>query len=210
MSLIGRLTSDLVSGGGGVDPYSSATDLSQIVSTTKPVTRVDGSALAVGDRWYKDDEGSEWFWNGTYWLSQNLLTTDSYFNSSIVAPQTAFEVNHCAIPSFDANIFLENIVFATRIDGAVNDGSNYWNIAIRARYAGSTVFLLPSPVTFTTQGQTAIALDNIFKSAIATNQILSTGDGQQYRQLLSLISSVGSPSRLSYLSLSFDFRRIAP
>jgi hypothetical protein len=40
-----------------------------IYQTTKPTTRVDGSALVARDKWYKTDDGTEWFWNGTYWLS---------------------------------------------------------------------------------------------------------------------------------------------
>jgi hypothetical protein len=49
--------------------------------TTKPITRGDGSALVIGDRWWKTDAGEEWFWNGTYWLSKQLYTWQGFYGS---------------------------------------------------------------------------------------------------------------------------------
>ena len=46
--------------------------------STKPTVRGDGSALVIGDRWWKTDDSTEWFWNGTYWLS----TEDQVINYS--------------------------------------------------------------------------------------------------------------------------------
>lgn len=40
--------------------------------STKPTVRPDGSALVAYDRWYKTDDGTSWFWNGTYWLSPSI------------------------------------------------------------------------------------------------------------------------------------------
>jgi hypothetical protein len=40
--------------------------------STKPVTRVDGSALVVGDLWHTPNTGVRGFWNGTYWLSPQI------------------------------------------------------------------------------------------------------------------------------------------
>jgi hypothetical protein len=42
-------------------------------TATKPITRVDGSALVVGDKWYNPVSGIEGFWNGTLWLSSLYL-----------------------------------------------------------------------------------------------------------------------------------------
>ena len=39
----------------------------QFVQNTKPTQRAAGVPLVAGDRWYKTDDGTEWFWNGTYW-----------------------------------------------------------------------------------------------------------------------------------------------
>lgn len=40
-----------------------------IYQSTKPTTRPDGSALVVGDVWYKSDEGMHWRWNGVLWVN---------------------------------------------------------------------------------------------------------------------------------------------
>jgi hypothetical protein len=46
--------------------------------STKPTVRGDSSALVAGDRWYKTDDGTEWWWNGTYWLSaEKVITSDA-------------------------------------------------------------------------------------------------------------------------------------
>ena len=44
----------------------------QFTQNTKPTQRAVGVPLVAGDRWYKTDDGTEWFWNGTYWLSKEL------------------------------------------------------------------------------------------------------------------------------------------
>ena len=37
---------------------------------TKPTERSAGVPLVVRDRWYNTSDGTEWFWNGTYWLGE--------------------------------------------------------------------------------------------------------------------------------------------
>lgn len=48
--------------------------VTNFVNNTKP------TALAIGDRWYKPVDGSDWFWNGSYWLSTNLFYVRSDYN----------------------------------------------------------------------------------------------------------------------------------
>ena len=54
--------------------------------TTKPTTRGDASALVAGDRWWKTDDGTEWFWNGTYWVSTWINYTSGRRTSGTAAP----------------------------------------------------------------------------------------------------------------------------
>lgn len=56
--------------------------------STKPTVRRDGSALVIGDRWWKTDTTDEWFWNGTYWLSSNLQQGSSTFLSNLTGITT--------------------------------------------------------------------------------------------------------------------------
>jgi len=62
----------------GVIISSPYIDLSQIVNASKPTTRIDGSALVTGDRWYSPTTGIEATWNGTYWLSP--MQTANFIN----------------------------------------------------------------------------------------------------------------------------------
>jgi hypothetical protein len=43
---------------------------------SKPTTRIDGSALVVRDKWYRTTDGTDWFWNGTYWVERTLRSTE--------------------------------------------------------------------------------------------------------------------------------------
>jgi hypothetical protein len=57
-----------------INPTSNLPDgalingVANFYTATKPLTRVDGSALVIGDLWQKPN-GSRWFWNGTYWIT---------------------------------------------------------------------------------------------------------------------------------------------
>lgn len=53
---------------------SSGSTVTQINSSAKPVTRLDGTPLVLGDLWYNQNEGTNWFWNGSLWLSHEILT----------------------------------------------------------------------------------------------------------------------------------------
>lgn len=56
---------------------SSPVDLSQTISTTKPTTRVNGSALVVGDIWQNLTDRVLCFWDGTQWLGASSIV-DSF------------------------------------------------------------------------------------------------------------------------------------
>jgi hypothetical protein len=110
--------------------------------TTKPITRVDGSALVVGDRWYKTNDGTEWFWNGTYWLSSTLnvrsgtVLIAGYSNS-------LFAISEGALPTTHTNFFVEKV-------GAMWDCSlitevNYWQLQVSLHvFPNSATTILPT------------------------------------------------------------------
>lgn len=117
--------------------------------TTKPTTRGDNSALVVGDRWYKPDDGTEWFWNGTYWLG-NLFT---YSNPS---PPNFANFGDIHFPPIDANTWIERIVFGA-----------YYTNGSQPNWDGSNSFV----INFLTGGGTALI------SAVTVNN--TTGLTQQ-------------------------------
>jgi hypothetical protein len=46
--------------------------VAQINQSALPATRPDGSALVLGDKWYKTSDFTNWLWNGTYWVSKDI------------------------------------------------------------------------------------------------------------------------------------------
>lgn len=91
-------------------------------TATKPTTRPNGSALVIGDRWWKTDEGTEWFWNGTYWLSTQLYESNSIFSGS--SPIGGATTTWAQLLSFpDKPIFVtRQYHFARFVPSAAGDG----------------------------------------------------------------------------------------
>lgn len=50
--------------------------LANFVTNTKP------TAPVAGDRWYKPSDGSEWYWNGSLWLSTQQIIIGSDYRES--------------------------------------------------------------------------------------------------------------------------------
>jgi hypothetical protein len=73
-------------------------------TNTKPTTRVDGSALVIGDLWYSPNTGSQGFWNGTYWLT---TTEDQIKFSNVPFPAGG------GVPSMDDVYFGDKGMFLT-------------------------------------------------------------------------------------------------
>lgn len=94
------------------------TDPSQITSESAPTTRADGSALVIGDRWYKASIAQEGFWNGLNWTSARIwvshsdtsgiggfLATSIYGNSQLI-PQLATDSTAIIVEQFVATLQL--------------------------------------------------------------------------------------------------------
>ena len=64
--------------------------IEHIYQAAKPTTRVDGSALVVGDRWYKPSIQTELIWNGTYWLSATTFLITAFQASAYTATYGTF------------------------------------------------------------------------------------------------------------------------
>lgn len=141
---------------------------------TKPIERPNGDPLVIGDRWWKTDDGTEWFWNGTYWLSSNdfiqtagntdgspnTITASSYQNLSLVFLSNSDffspQVGNAGIffTSWTANVF-------GRSPGL--DNINYWqffpnigngiaaNALIEAKGIGGGAFTYTSSINMANQ-----------------------------------------------------------
>jgi len=96
------------------------------------------TANAAGDRWWETDTNIMWFWDGTYWLTEQMFTffeqysgtaaDDARYGSEIgAAGHDVFLMNHTV------NVFV----------AGTNDGSNYWEFRL-SRLSSSGAALLSS------------------------------------------------------------------
>jgi hypothetical protein len=80
-------------------------------TNTKPTTRVDGSALVIGDLWVNPSTGVEGFWNGTYWLDKchsiiSSFTPPNFANTGgiyFTLPSSAFFIEQVVLGAFYTN-----------------------------------------------------------------------------------------------------------
>jgi hypothetical protein len=198
---------------------------------TKPLTRVDGSALVIGDRWFNPSTGEDWFWNGTYFLSTQLFYT-SNFSVATVSSSTNIIANWGNLAaSLDgsriiqapfkpkpfgvaSSIFFENISWFGNIAAAGTiDASNYWDlnwiISSRRMNPIETIvasFKIPEKVygAFNIFEATKTNIVHTFTDTTANN---ATGGGDFIN---GSCIKVGSPPNLINQTLKGTFRSISP
>lgn len=105
-------------------------DVCHIYQSIKPTARPNNSALQIGDRWYNPNTGIECFWNGTYWLSSNLLNLHNLsINSAAVDIGTFPPTNSYFIEKINCRGYFGN-----------RDANNYYtiNLQIKNRLASNS------------------------------------------------------------------------
>jgi hypothetical protein len=194
---------------GGVDVSGSVTDLlarierlagtlpdgalingvANFYRSAKPTTRVDGSALVIGDRWINPVTGVEGFWNGTYWLSNQVRQS-----SGRVTGVSASIVITNGVPAGAATLPQEAIFIAfgkISISGPAASETDYWQgqlgYLVHTTSAGG---LIGSSVNMTT---------NVLSVGIYTLPInLFLAAGISARPMAVQLTKVGSPANIAY------------
>ena len=100
--------------------------IEHIYQAAKPTTRIDGSALVSGDRWYNPSTGIDGFWNGTYWLSLNKLL----LSLPAIEGQTSNQSLLGSAAAYTGSIFLQELIHQTAVLNSTNTATNYWTLAV--------------------------------------------------------------------------------
>ena len=80
--------------------------VANFTQATNPTTRIDGSALVVGDKLYRADLRRDYYWNGvSSWVSEQLFT-HSIFELTGLGSATTF---WSSLPHIDAIVWVEFI-----------------------------------------------------------------------------------------------------
>jgi len=178
---------------------SQQNNVFQFVQTTKPTERSAGVALVAGDRWYKNDDGTSWFWNGTYWLGEQLEIS----HPQLININTSSSAFYGTINTV-GSVLVDRVVCYTLVSNT-NDTNNYWTLDVAlapVQNIGTTI------ASFSTANDTVNL--RLGKQAIV-NYVYNSGFlGSPSGATLRLIwTKVGSPG-LFYAGVSLRYRHIAP
>lgn len=177
-----------------------------IYQTTKPTTRVDGSALVARDKWYKTDDGTEWFWNGTYWLSPPIWNkNDSGFATLTSTIRNLRPILLNTSTGAQPTWFLHryNVIFAATHSNPSTD-YNIFRYFLDTVGTGSSLETGDDNVIATTQGQAA-SNTQIVLTGSPSLAINSTNSNQR---LGFQIRNVGAGQNGSYWSISVQLSHI--
>ena len=184
----------------------------QFIQTTAPTQRSSGVPLVTGDRWYKPiDNGAvgtagEWYWNGAYWLSEEIVL--GHQNGGSIAYRfiaNSEDVTY-AFGSPSATVFINRLNIIALITGVCN-GSNYWTWGGVAtpyvRSASGAAINVNLANGFNTSTMTVASTPALFSFSI--NQSFNAPFDFRPAQWV----KVGSPAEL-YLAISLVVHKIHP
>ena len=171
---------------------------------TKPTVRSAGVPLVVRDRWYNTSDGTEWFWNGTYWLSpqkssnlilSGIISADTYqagglFNIPPTITSLLFVgAKITAVSSLPIN--------PTGANGESDSSTNYWTCLL-GREAGTNN--MGTVYTVSTQGITVgTGVNAIFALEVTNQPIAQTVVTSYFRQRVTF-QKTGNPPNLNLSS----------
>ena len=169
----GALSFATVSGG---DPAYIA-GVAYFNRSTKPTERSAGVPLVVGDHWYNTSDGTEGFWNGTYWLS----LTEFLLSIPEIVGQTANQVIPGSSAATTGSIFVDKLVHQTAVLNSTNTATNYWTLAVQVSGVSATTISTQNATNYPHQ-QVSLGLVIPARSAIPTGgSVVFTGLGQTFR-----------------------------
>lgn len=171
-------------------------------TTTEPTTRPNGSTLAIGDKWWKTDDGTDWFWNGTYWLSsREFYVGGGRVGGSGVANSQAVSLSIPLIDISNSERFM--LVNSTyHVELSVANANNY---------------VIPGLQQTSLQGQTTrydlpiVTTTGITFAKVNSNLLLSTNSvSQNPRTSFNAVLNVKGTPTITRWYIMHILRRVAP
>lgn len=131
---------------------------------------------ATGDTWEELNGSSNiigrWFWNGTYWLSEQLFTSGSFVTSAAAANGVNWANS---MPKNGSNIWIEAFQ-ATAQSTTAHNTTDFWTFQL-LRHTGANTFDVTG-ATITTQNQLAGV---VITHRVDVNQVLANSDVNFWR-----------------------------
>jgi hypothetical protein len=228
LSAYAPIASPIITGFPQLPNNTRINNIEHFYQSTKPVTRGDGSALVIGDRWWKPMEGTEWFWNGTYWLSTTRYHISS-FSAAILSASNSIIANWANLSSnvngsfiiqtpFKAQgygesspIFFDSLSWRGNIATGATDTDNYWSLVWilgtrRNSLVESNVAILTTPFDAWVSSDIFECETSNIAFSFIDNSAQSASGGADY--IKGYCFKVGSPPALSNQTLYATFRDI--
>ena len=187
---------------GLVNITNSNLDVAGNISAHNFKTRANApSSPAIGDLWYETDTNILWFWDGTYWLSEELFTSSIYGNQqsiTVTSSWTGFTFPG-GVGGTQYNVYLVDM-FASPYVATTSDATNYWDVKIDFLATDA------SSITSKTIDTKTITANNGKKFLEPINYFMNMSDSPS--SLLYVITSatkVNSPGAL-YGNAGFTYR----
>jgi hypothetical protein len=190
---------------------SNTTDPSQITSNTLPTTRTDGSALQIGDRWYKPSMGQEGFWNGTLWLTINQFNLSGAVSTAAASGgSNHYNVSQQSLGGGEifGGMFVRNLRIKYRAVGTITlqNSSNHRRIAFTIRGSSNAIRTFNFNASYLLDGvQYPFATNDYQFIEIPINAVVPEND---LAPIVALSGIVGSPNFTMDSAFSFDIRGI--
>ena len=168
----------------------------QFVQDTAPTQRAVGVPLVAGDRWYKPDDRTEWFWSGTYWLGEQYSSVFAQYTPPGTKAYGNFQYNLFTtantILQYASNYVLVEAVelyltdISTSFFTGVLDASNRFDIGLSGVATGKVTV---SSLSFFNNR------NGLPRQLISTPLVIpSQKTGEVMVSLLTIDGVVGSPS----------------
>ena len=184
-------------GGQTLSNPSQQNNVFQFVQTTKPTQRAVGVSLVAGDRWYNTSNGTEWFWNGTYWLSPEINIESS---TTWVGAQgnggVGFSLPLKQSPS--NTVFVKTIIGNININAA-NNGSNYYVFTFSVSFPGAAIGSLNTS-SLNVALPTRVSVKSDLNIAVSITDLSG---------ILGIMTIVGSPGAYDFLAIGVVYHLIA-
>jgi hypothetical protein len=116
---------------GGLPNGALINGVSNFYTPTKPITRVDGSALVVGDLWFNPSTQVQAAWNGTYWLTTQRFTSFAGTTPGGLTAALSNQVGSFTSSQLNNGLFIWRHIVSGAVANVPQDVSNYWTFNIR-------------------------------------------------------------------------------
>lgn len=154
---------------------------------------------ASGDRYWRTDLGMEAYYDGTRWLTTQVLATHIGPTDAVLPSTTSGRRFRGAVPWKGTYSLYLLTCWMTVLPASTNNGSNYWNLALYRHDATDTTTQIGS--TLNTSADTE---NNWTSKSIAINAVLDSG---AYSFSIQQTTGAGAPNAI-YVVASVQYRLV--